>query len=150
MKKPTFFLLVFLCSLSVSADFRVLMDLLPEISGYSASTAEGSSLPLPRGDVDTASREYSSEHASLRLSIYSGADVHVLEEHGIKAGNVTRTEKYDNYTAMFTGSGYNKGYITLTSGGSPLTVVLEYKGIEPEKAADTLRSINPERFFKAR
>lgn len=148
MKKTAVFLCVFLAAASAGADFRKLLPLLPDIGGYSASPAEGSTLRLPRGNVDTASRRYSSASASLILSVYSGADVRALEEHGIKAGNITKTERGNGYNILYTGSGYKKGYITLTADGSQLTVVLEYKGISPEQAAETARSLKPDSFFK--
>ncbi|QAR32220.1 hypothetical protein EP073_02050 [Geovibrio thiophilus] len=148
MNRAAVLLCVFLLSLPAYADFRTLLHLLPEISGYFASPAEGSSLRLPGGNVDTASRKYSSPSAELILSVYSGADIKALGEHGIKAGGVTRSEKGQGYNILYTGSGYKKGYIMLTADGSPLTVVLEYKGINPEQAAETVRSLSVGNFFK--
>ncbi|MCD8491057.1 MAG: hypothetical protein LRY51_03690 [Geovibrio sp.] len=46
MKKTAVFLCVFLAAASAGADFRKLLPLLPDIGGYSASPAEGSTLRL--------------------------------------------------------------------------------------------------------
>ncbi|MGE4496998.1 MAG: hypothetical protein AB7E48_03890 [Deferribacterales bacterium] len=148
MVRAAVLICVFFYALSASADYRDLLPLLPEIQGYSASPAEGSTLRLPRGSVDTASRRYSSASALLILSIYSGSGVKALEEHGIKAGRITRAAKEGTYTAYYTENGRNKGYIMLTSDGSPLTVVLEYKGISHAQADGAVRSLNPDSFFK--
>lgn len=128
--------------------FTDLLPMLGDVPGYSASSAEGSRLNLPLGEVDIVSRTYTKQSAVLIATIYRGGGLQALEEHGISAGTVTKTEAFEAYTRSVTESGREKGYVFIYKDGSPLKLVLEYRGISSADALALIQELKPEQLYE--
>jgi hypothetical protein len=150
IKSVRIFTLIAFFALCINLQAFAFTDLLPflgEITGYNGESAEGSSLMLPAGEVDIVTRTYTDKKSTLIVSIYRSSGLKALEEHGISAGVVTRSEKVGDYTRSITESGIKKGYIFFHNENSPIKLIFEFRGISTADALKLVQELSPEKLF---